>query len=192
MSAAASIPTKRRDAGFPLRRIDFAPPNHPRVAPSVDHYNDIEGPGQGSQEVRILDVTDEKREIGMRLARLFDHGGAEIDAHAERGFEGGEEIARAASELEPAGAFGNEEFEVEKVLVVKECAALEPFSALGRARVGETADLALARRHPVIAAGYARSLRHPPGIRDSNSLAQSPIRQRRPRLRADQSAAAAS
>src|SRR5262249_26591458 len=144
----------------------------------VDHHNDVEGPRQGSQEVRIFDVADEKREIGMRLARLFDHGGAEIRAYAERRFERGEEIAGAASELEHPRAFGNEEFEIERVLGVKEGAGMEPFSALGGAGVGEAAHLALACRHAVTAAGYARSVRHPPGIRDSNSLAQSPIRRR--------------
>src|SRR5262249_25915579 len=144
-------------------------------AERVDHYNDVEGPRQGSQEVRIFDVADEKREIRMRLARRIDHGGAEIYAHAERRSERGEEIACAASELEHPGAFGNEEFEVGRALVVKEWAAREPFSALGRARVGEAAHLALARRHGAVTAGCTRSVRHPPGIRDSNCLAQSPI-----------------
>src|SRR5262249_2380576 len=93
-------------------------------AERVDHYNDVEGPRQGSQEVRIFDVADEEREIRMRLARRIDHGGAEIYAHAERRSERGEGIGCAASELEHPGAHGSEKLEVEKVFVLNEGAAL--------------------------------------------------------------------
>ena len=83
----------------------------------------------------------------MRLARLVDHAGAEIDAHAERRLERSEQVAGAATELEHARAFGDEEFQIEQVLIVEEGGAREPLAALGRARVGEAADFPLARRH---------------------------------------------
>src|SRR5262249_57010425 len=104
----------------------------------------------------------------MRLARLRDHAGAEIHADAERRFERGEKVAGAASELEHPGAFGNEELEIAQILLVEEGGAREPFPALGRARVGEAADVALARGHVAFAAVGARV--HLPGIRDSASI----------------------
>ncbi len=128
-------------------------------AERVDHHDDVERAGQGSHESAVLDVADQKREIGMSLARLRDHAGAEVHADAERRFERGEEVAGAASELEHAGAFGDEELQVEQILVVEEGGAREPFPALGRARVGEAADVPLARRHVALAAVCAR--RHP-------------------------------
>ena len=120
-------------------------------AQRIDHHDGVERPGQGPQELRILDVADEKGEIGMRLARLADHAGAEIDAHAERRLERGEQVAGAASKLEHAGAFGNEEFQIEQVFMVEEGAAREPLPARGRARVGAAANLPLARRHAALA-----------------------------------------
>src|SRR5262249_20459049 len=53
-------------------------------------------------------------------------------------------------------------------LLVEEGGAREPFPALGRARVGEAADVALARGHVAFAAVGARV--HLPGIRDSASI----------------------
>src|SRR5262245_48230090 len=97
----------------------------------------------------------------MRLARLRDHAGAEIHADAERRFERGEEVAGAASELEHAGAFWNEELEIAQILLMEEGGAREPFPALGRAPVGEAADVALARRHVALAAICARVHPHP-------------------------------
>src|SRR5262249_35607854 len=119
-------------------------------AESLDHDDGVEWPGQGPQELRIFDVADEKGEIGMRLARLADHAGAEIHAHPERRLERGEHVAGTASELEHAGAFGNEEFQIEQVLMVEEGAAGEPLPARGRARVGAAANLTLARRHAAV------------------------------------------
>src|SRR5262249_3093175 len=107
------------------------------------------------------DIADQKREIGMRLARLRDHAGAEIHADAERRFERGEEVAGAASELEHAGAFGDEELEIAQILLMEEGGPREPFPAVGRARVGEAADVALARRHAAFAAICARVHPHP-------------------------------
>src|SRR5262249_48581403 len=132
-------------------------------AQRIDHDNGVEWPGQGPQELRILDVADEKGEIGMRLARLADHAGAEIDAYPERGLERGEHVAGAASELEHASAFGNEKFQIEQVLMVEEGTAREPLPARGRARVGARADLSLARRHAgrvLVPAGIRRHRIH--------------------------------
>src|SRR5262249_15604131 len=90
---------------------------------------------------------------------LRDHAGTEIHPDPERRFERGEEIAGAASELEHAGAFGDEELEIAQILLVEEGGARQPFPALGRARVGEAADVALARRH----VAFAQCARvHPP------------------------------
>src|SRR5262245_45085741 len=97
----------------------------------------------------------------MRLARLRDHAGTEIHPDAERRFERGEEIAGTASELEHARALGDEELEVAQILLVEEGGARQPLPALGRARVGEAADVALARRHAVFAAICARVHPHP-------------------------------
>src|SRR5262249_61243557 len=74
-----------------------------------------------------------------------EHGGAEIDPGGEGGFERREEVAGAASELEHAGALGDEELEVAQILLVEEGGARQPLPALGRACVGEAADVALAR-----------------------------------------------
>ena len=128
-------------------------------AQRVDHHDDVERPRQRPHESAVLDVADQKREIGMRLARLRDHAGAEVHADAERRFERGKEIAGAASELEHAGAFGDKKLQIEQILMVEEGGAREPFPALGRARVGEAADVPLARRHVAFAAVCARS--HP-------------------------------
>src|SRR5262249_37506035 len=114
-------------------------------AESLDHDDGVEWPGQGPQELRIFDVADEKGEIGMRLARLADHAGAEIHAYAERRLERGEHVAGAASELEHASAFGNEKFQIEQVLMVEEGAARQQVPPRGRACVGAAADLSLAR-----------------------------------------------
>src|SRR5262249_14009790 len=111
---------------------------------------------QGANESGVLDIADQKRETGMRLARLRDHAGAEIHADAERRFERGEEVASAASELKHARAFADEELEITQILLVEEGGAREPFPALGRARVGEAADVALARTHAALAAICAR------------------------------------
>ena len=116
-------------------------------AERVDHHDDVERSRQRANERRILDVADQKREIGMSLARLLDHALAEIHADAERRRERGQEIAGAASELEHAGARGDQELEVEQILVVEKCRAGEPCRALGRAGVGQAADGLLARRH---------------------------------------------
>src|SRR5262245_64126086 len=53
-------------------------------AQGVDHHDGVERSRQGADEIGILDVADEERETGMSLARLRDHGGAEIHADAER------------------------------------------------------------------------------------------------------------
>ena len=127
----------------------------------IDHHDGVEWSRQGPQELGILDVADEKGEIGVRLARLADHAGAEIDAHSERRLERGEHVAGAASKLEHASAFRNEKFHVEQILMVEEGAAREPLPARGRARVGAAADLALARRHAgriLVPAGIHRHL----------------------------------
>src|SRR5262245_49804396 len=92
---------------------------------------------------------------------LHDHAGAEIHADAERRFERGEQVAGAAPELEHAGAFGDEELEIAQILLVEEGGARQPFPALGGARVGEAADVALARRHVAFAAICARVHRYP-------------------------------
>jgi hypothetical protein len=102
----------------------------------IDHHDDVKRAGQGSQECRVLDVADEKRETGMDLARLADHAGAEIHAHAIRWFESGKHVAGAATEFEDAGSLRDKEFQVEQVLTVEKGAACEPPAALGRARVG--------------------------------------------------------
>src|SRR5262245_34207818 len=96
----------------------------------------------------------------MRLARLRDHAGAEIHADAERRFERGEEVAGAAAELEHAGAFGDEELQIAQILLMEEGGAREPCPALGRARVGEATDVALARRD-IAFAKCARVHPHP-------------------------------
>jgi hypothetical protein len=82
----------------------------------------------------------------MRFARLGDHAGAEIHTDPERGLERGQEIAGAASELEHARAFRDEKLQIEEVLVVEERRARKPPAALWRARVGQAADIPLARR----------------------------------------------
>jgi len=87
----------------------------------------------------------------MRLARLVDHAGAEIHTDAERGLERGKEIAGATSELEHARAFRDEKLQIEEVLVVEEGAARKPAAAGGRARVGQAADIPLARGHLALA-----------------------------------------
>ena len=130
-------------------------------AERVDHHDDVERAGQGANERGVLDVANQECEIGMRLACLRDHAGAEIHADAERRFERGEEVAGAAPELEHTRAFGNEELEIAQILLVEEGGAREPVPALGRARVGEAADVALARRHVAFAAIDARVHRHP-------------------------------
>jgi hypothetical protein len=112
----------------------------------VHHHDEVERPGQRADERGVLDVTDQEREIGMGLARLRDHSRAEIYTHPERRLECGQQVAGAASELEHACAFGNEELEIEQILIVKERAAREPFATRGRAGVGEAPDFALARR----------------------------------------------
>src|SRR5262249_57020930 len=89
-------------------------------AERVDHHDDVERAGQGANESGVLDIADQKRETGMRLARLRDHAGAEIHADAERRFERGEEVASAASELKHARAFGDEELEITQILLVEE------------------------------------------------------------------------
>src|SRR5262249_62026005 len=50
---------------------------------------------------------------------------------------------------------------VAQILLMEEGGAREPFPALGRARVGEAADVALARRHVAFAAVCARVHPHP-------------------------------
>src|SRR5262249_22264892 len=122
----------------------------------VDHDDDVKRSAQGSHENGILDVADQEREIGISLARLADHARAEIHAHPERRLERGEEVAGATSELEHAGAFGDEELQIAQILLVEEGGAREPFPALGRARVGEASDVLLARRHLAVAAICAR------------------------------------
>src|SRR5262249_2787284 len=111
----------------------------------------------------------------MRLARLRDHAGAEIHPDAERRFERGEEVAGAASEFEHASAFGDEELEIAQILLMEEGGAREPFPALGRARVGEAADGALAPRHAASAALCAR-VHPPPYTRFSVDLPQLRLR----------------
>ena len=115
-------------------------------AKRVHHHDDVEGSRQGADEGGVLDVADEERETGMGLARLRNHAGAEIHSDAERWLERGQQVAGAAPELEHAGAFRNQELEIEQILVVEEGAAREPRAALGRARVGEAANGLLARR----------------------------------------------
>src|SRR5262249_57678645 len=63
--------------------------------------------------------------------------------------------------LKHAGAFGDEELEIAQILLMEEGGAREPFLALGRARVGEAADVAFARRHVAFAAMCARVHPHP-------------------------------
>ena len=75
-------------------------------AECVDHHDDVEWARQRANERGILDVADQKGQIGMRLAGLRDHALAEIDADAERRRERGQEIAGAASELEHAAPAG--------------------------------------------------------------------------------------
>src|SRR5262249_60839714 len=81
-------------------------------AQRVDDHDDVERARQGANESGVLDIADQKRETGMRLARLRDHAGAEIHADAERRFERGEEGASAASELKHARAFPEAELEM--------------------------------------------------------------------------------
>src|SRR5262249_41176826 len=113
-----------------------------------------------------------KREIGMRLARLRDHAGTELHADPERWFERGEQVADAASEVERAGALGEEDREMAQTPRGEEGGAREPFPALGRARVGEAADVLLARQHLAVAAICARVCRHPARICDLSHMTQ--------------------
>ena len=100
-------------------------------AEGVDHHDEVEWSGQRPDESGVLDVADEKRQIGMGLARLRDHALAEIHADAERRLERGEQIAGAASELEHAGAVGNQKLEIAQILMVEERGALQPVRRSG-------------------------------------------------------------
>ena len=112
-----------------------------------DHHDGIEWSRQGADEGGVLDVADHEGKTGMGRTRPRDHALAEIHPNPERRLERREQVAGAASELEHAGARGDQELQVEQILVVEEGRALEPFPPLGRTRVGEAADLLLARRH---------------------------------------------
>src|SRR5262249_58963354 len=84
-------------------------------AERVDDHDEVERAGQGAHKSGVLDVADQEREFGMRLARLRDHAGTEIHPDAERRLERGEKVADAASELEDARAFGNEELQIAQI-----------------------------------------------------------------------------
>src|SRR5262249_61202026 len=62
---------------------------------------------------------------------------------------------------EHAGRGGDGQREKAQPLLGEEGGAGEPFAALGRARVGEAAEVALARRHVAFAAICARVHRYP-------------------------------
>ena len=53
-------------------------------------------------EVEIFNGAIDEVNLGMALARLFEHPVGEVDAHASRGSERREQVAVAAPELEHA------------------------------------------------------------------------------------------
>src|SRR5258708_7757389 len=115
-------------------------------AESDRHQDGIEWSGQFSDEGAILDIAEQKREIGMGLARLGNHALAEIDTHSVRRLESSKQFPGAASELQHSGTVPDQELEIEKVLGVKEGGAGKPFAAARCARIGKAANLLLTQR----------------------------------------------
>ena len=73
----------------------------------VGQQYDVERTVKGLEYVWILDITHVELELRAPSTSPFDHGGAEVDAHAASWVQGREEATGTATKVEnlPVGAY---------------------------------------------------------------------------------------
>ncbi len=107
----------------------------------------VERSDQASDDRRILDVTENKSQMRVPAARLFEHCRAEVDANADQRLQCGQKIANAASKFENPRALRDEKAHIAAIVLIEISIPLDPQVALARHSLREFAQSNLARGH---------------------------------------------
>ena len=113
-------------------------------ADGVHHQDHVEGPGQGSDEVRIFDVADRELEVRMQALGLGDHCRADIDAEPKARTQRRQDGTGRATYFKNTQTFRDQEFQIAKVFLMEKGGPLpEKFALRGGAfRMSENGGFA--------------------------------------------------